>query len=358
MSTSAFTRSGRATASSSETRPPIEPPTTAVSSIPSSSSSASTSLRVRQRQPLDRRLAEAGQVDAEQPVAARERAPLRVPHAAVRDRLVDEEDGEAGAGLLVMHAPSLRGARRRKRHEPAREAGQQVDAREPGPFAVRLEQLVRLLRLDGAPPRSAEASLTRPRSRASPRSGRPSPSRQTMPTDHGPRPGSRSIVRRPRRRDECSRSRSIERQRRSSVAPRRACSPSARSSGGEKRPSAAVVGGAWRRVPARRGRRHGGSAARSRGPACQDQLAAERAEQRLRDGPERTGRRPRRRRVASPISGSSAKRGRNSEWSASRARQKRSCSRPCSLAARRTTAPSGCCQACASSGRRRPRPRR
>ena len=47
---------------------------------------------------------------------------------------------------------------------------QQVDAREPGPLAVGLEQRVALLGLDAASGQSAEASLTRPRSRASPRS--------------------------------------------------------------------------------------------------------------------------------------------------------------------------------------------
>src|SRR5437588_688185 len=44
----------------------------------------------------------------------------------------------------------LRGVRLRERHEPAAETGQQVDAREAGPLAVRLEQLRRLPALDRA----------------------------------------------------------------------------------------------------------------------------------------------------------------------------------------------------------------
>ena len=65
----------------------------------------------------------------------------------------------------------------------------------------------------------------------------------------------------------------------------------------------------------------------------------------------RTGRSPARWLVERPSSGSPRKRRRNSEWSSSTARQKRSCSRPSALAATTCTRPSGDCRANARSSR-------
>ena len=50
--------------------------------------------------------------------------------------------------LALAHGQSLGGVRRRQRHQAAAEAGEEVDAREAGPLAVRLEQLGRLPALD------------------------------------------------------------------------------------------------------------------------------------------------------------------------------------------------------------------
>ena len=109
-----------------------------------------------------------------------------------------------------------------------------------------------------------------------------------------------------------SRSRSSERQRRTSAAPRRAWRPSRRSSAGESAPSACADGGAWKRSSAGRGRTDDAPL----DLPCltrRDQLAAERAEQRVGDGgdthgpqPGEMARRPTEQRIA-------AERRRNSE---------------------------------------------
>ena len=66
----------------------------------------------------DRRAPEAAQVAADRPVRARERPPLRLPHAAVADALVDEQHRRALAGDLVEElqpAGRLRRGRQRSR---------------------------------------------------------------------------------------------------------------------------------------------------------------------------------------------------------------------------------------------------
>ena len=58
--------------------------------------------RVRERARRDRRLAEAAHVVANRPVQRRKRRPLRLPHPAVRDALVDEDDRWPLARDLVV----------------------------------------------------------------------------------------------------------------------------------------------------------------------------------------------------------------------------------------------------------------
>ncbi len=126
--------------------------------------------------------------------------------------------------------------------------------------------------------------------------------------------------------------------------PRRACSPSLRSSAGEKRASSALVGGMCRpsvgAVVARMIRR---SIARASLARISWPHSARRSA--WATVPRRTGRSPRRRRTVRPISGSRWKRSTNGVWSSSIARQKRSSSSASSPVARRQTTPSGRCQA-------------
>ena len=82
-----------------------------------------------------------------------------------------------------------------------------------------------------------------------------------------------------------------------------------------------------------------------------DQLPAERSEQRVCDRWQPQLAHALEARVASPMSGSRAKRRRNSVWSASTARTNRNRSRPSSLAARSTTLPSSVWLADATSTR-------
>ena len=150
----------------------------------------------------------------------------------------------------------------------------------------------------------------------------------TTPTDHGPRPRSRSsraattsveIVR--------SRSSSTSRQMRTRAAPRRAWSPCARRSAGAKRARSAVSGGACSPsvagVAARTIRR---SIAYAGGL---DQLPAEGAQQRVRDGSGR-GRPEPRIGTTCRSSGSRECARRNGVWSSSSASTKRSRSMPSS----------------------------
>ena len=238
--------------------------------------------------------------------------------------------------------------RRRDRDQARRVAGEQVDAREAGPLAVRLEQLGRLPALDAAAAHrgeqlhqtevSLEAALEtaealeaddaeRPRAEAAlaeePVGDR---RRSAAPSAARARPSASAAAR---------------------VAPRRAWRPSLRSSAGEKRARSAVVGGML--SPSRRlGRRADDPPLHRARLARQDQLAAERAEQRLGDGRRAA---PAGARAAAgpsaPSSGSRWKRRTNGVWSSSIPRQKRSWSSASSPVARRQTTPSGRCQATA-----------
>ena len=106
-STSFSTRSGCATATSSATRAAQRAATSEGRSRPTSSRRSTRSRACEIRPWPDRRVPEAAQVEANGPVRAGERLPLRLPHAAVADRLVDEHDGRSLTRLLpveVTHA--------------------------------------------------------------------------------------------------------------------------------------------------------------------------------------------------------------------------------------------------------------
>src|SRR5207248_9468848 len=71
-------------------------------------------------------------------------APARAEQAG-DERLADRARAEdRDASRVQRHGGSLGGALRAERHEAAAEAGEEVDAREAGPLAVRLEELCRL----------------------------------------------------------------------------------------------------------------------------------------------------------------------------------------------------------------------
>jgi hypothetical protein len=139
----------------------------------------------------------------------------------------------------------------------------------------------------------------------------------------------------------CRRSRSTVRQMRTSAAARRACRPSCRSRAGAKPANVVAVGGACRSVPSTRGvaaRTICTSSCRARRESISCPQNARRSV--CATVGSRSWRMPWNRNVVSPMSGSQAKRRRNSEWSASIASRKRSRSKPSSLAARSTTRPS------------------
>ena len=200
----------------------------------------------------------------------REQGLADLPRAEDRDAPA-WRDGHAAASLG------------RQRDQPAAEAGDQVDAREAGPFAVRLEQLGRLPRLD-RPAASAISELheaevadepvllaAEPLEADDADRPRPEPALALEPGGDG--------VGRARR--AAARARASGRSGRAS-RPRLACRPSARSSRATKRASVSQSGGAWSRDGRRRGARTIG---RSISRARRDSISwpAERAQQRLRD---------------------------------------------------------------------------
>ena len=63
---------------------------------------------------------------------------------------------------LAAHTGSLGGSRSRQRDQAATEAGEEIDAGEAGPLAVRLEQLGRLPRLHCLPPAERSHELDQP----------------------------------------------------------------------------------------------------------------------------------------------------------------------------------------------------
>src|SRR5262245_29868412 len=168
------------------------------------------------------------------------------------------------------------------------------------------------------------------------------------PTDHGPSPGSRnSRAAVSATGTQRSGARSSDRQRRTSVAPRRAWSPSRRSSAGERAPSVAADGGTVSRP--RRGlveRTIVRSSSRARPDSISWPQSA-RSSAPATVGT-RSGRNPRSCRTASPSSSSSAKRRTNSEWSSSSASTNRSRSTTASFSAWTPIAPFRFCHACAT----------
>ena len=233
-------------------------------------------------------------------------------------------------------------------YEPGAIARQEVHAREPGPLLVRREQRVRLLRLDPAAPQRGgeldEAEIAREPALVA---------AEPLEADDADRPRPEAALALQPSRDRVGRvrpsaPRGRARESRTSADPRRVPSPSRSSWAGEKRAKSAAVGGALSppsfgvaaRITARsisRARLERISwPATARSSACATVAV-------------RRGRRPRKRRVASPIIGSSANRRRNSEWSSSIPSTKRTCSTPASLCARTWIEPSGVCQACTCS---------
>ena len=216
---------------------------------------------------------------------------------------------------------------------PWEHAGEEVDARESRPLAVRLEQLGRLPPLDPAAAHRAqqlheaevalEAAVEAAESLEADDAERPRAETALAEEPVGDR-GVGSSFRR---------SSSSERVSRASVAPRRAWRPSLRSSAGEKRARSEVVGGmlspSRRSVAARTIRRSIARASLAR--ISWPQSARSRAWATVAS---RTGRSPRRRRTVAPSSGSRWKRRTNGVWSSSSARQKRSWSRASSPVAR------------------------
>ena len=159
---------------------------------------------------------------------------------------------------------------------------QEIHAREPGPLAVGLEQGVGLLGLDAPAPErrgelhepeiAREAALVAAEPLEADDAGRP-----------GPEP---ALALEPLRHDrgrEALQLLEVEpRQSRTSAAPRRAPRPSRCSSAGENRPRSAEVGAAWSPPSSRVAARIDGALDLS-GLARGDQLAGDRAQERVRD---------------------------------------------------------------------------
>ena len=124
-STSRSTRCGNAIASSAAMKPPIELPTTAAASIPSSPSSAVEQPRVAGDRDLlggHRRVAEPGQVERHHAVLAREHRQLLEPVRPAARQPVDEHQRLGVSG--VRAARSVPGRARScspaaRRHHPA-----------------------------------------------------------------------------------------------------------------------------------------------------------------------------------------------------------------------------------------------
>ena len=131
---------------------------------------------------------------------------------------------------------------------------------------------------------SRPSSFTRPRSPSSPRSNRPSPSRQTTPTDHGPRPRSRSsrsataAVGCSFRRSSSQRAEADERRAAPGVQAERAELGGREAARGRRRSAARAAS------RAALGRRADDPPLHRARLARQDQLTAERAQERLGDG--------------------------------------------------------------------------
>ena len=184
-----------------------------------------------------------------------------------------------------------------------------VRAREPGPFAVRLQQLCGLVQLDPAAAKGG-AELDEAEVADEPVAAAPEP----FERDHSERPRPEAaLAQEPGATASIgwarSASRSIVRQTRTSVDARR------------REPEPAELRRRERadRVARRRrlaARAHDRSLDRQRAPRL-DQLAADRAQKRVRDGRRRSGRRPCRFRIDGPSSGSWRKRRANSVVSAS-----------------------------------------
>ncbi len=164
-------------------------------------------------------------------------------------------------------------------------ARQQVHAREARPLPVGREQAVALLGLE---PASGElrGELDEPEI---PQQASLGPA-ETLDADEPDQPGTDAalapeLARRPRSVGQVrSASRSSERQMRTSAAPRRAPSPSRASSAGEKRPSSAALGGACRPASALRSPCARRAALGRAGASAEvDQLAGERAQERVGD---------------------------------------------------------------------------
>ena len=202
--------------------------------------------------------------------------------------------------------------------QPARVAGEQVDAREPGPFAVRLEQLVRLPASTAAPQRARQ--LDEAEVADEPAVVAAEAVEATTPTDHGPSPRSRSsrAATAPSGRRAAARARSCDRGGRASrrggcAARARAAAPARAPERGRRRRDVKKLGdGALTRADDRRSMRRARFASiswpqKARSSACATVGEAHRPQ-------------AAQRRDASPSSGSSRTRRRNSEWSSSSAR--------------------------------------
>ena len=248
------------------------------------------------------------------------------------------------SGLRVTEPVGSSGLTRRGAigKQALRVAGEHVDAREAGPLLVRLEELGRLPALDPAAAQLAR-SFTRPRSPSSPRSNRPRPSRQTTPSDHGPRP--RSRWRRSATDVGLLLLEPLELDRGAEAGERRAAA------GVQAKPAelGGREAGRGRRTSAAHGATRAGVGRRADDPplhrarlARQDQLAAERAEERVGDGRRaapgaaRAGAGPRWPRTGHAGSGGRTACGRRRSRGRSASRSNAS-----SFVARRSRAPSG-----------------
>ena len=257
--------------------------------------------------------------------------PPAAAQEAAQERLADRAGAEDGDAPGSSTGPSLGGCSRQSGTRPLANACKQVDAREPRPLAVRLEQLRRLPALDPAAAQRRE-QLHEPEVGDEPAVVAAEP----LEEDDADRPGAEARARagaaRPTPRSAARAAARARASGRAARAWRRGASPARAAAARRARPAQRLrsPGGACSFVPDSRGVSGADHGALDRaGAARLDQLAADRAQERLGDRRAcASGRSPRSRRRASPISGSRAKRRRNSEWSSSSASTKRSSSIP------------------------------